>query len=62
MAQSVSEKVLEAVKESSKDSRLPCSEAMRLAGRLGVSPAEVGRAADILGVKITACQLGCFGK
>lgn len=41
--------------------RLPCAAALQLAAALGVSPRVVGEAADAAGVKITACQLGCFG-
>ncbi|NPV69475.1 MAG: hypothetical protein HPY55_02360 [Firmicutes bacterium] len=52
--------VREAVKRAAANSRLPCREALELAKRLGVSPSEVGKAADALGVKITGCQLGCF--
>jgi molybdopterin-guanine dinucleotide biosynthesis protein len=42
------------------EARLSCQEAFDIAERLGVSPAEVGHAADRLGVKITHCRLGCF--
>ncbi len=43
------------------EGQLPCDEAFRIAGELKVSPAEVGRAADELGVRISRCQLGLFG-
>ncbi|MCR4397932.1 MAG: hypothetical protein NUV93_03115 [Firmicutes bacterium] len=52
--------VLDAVRAASKGCGLPCRDALDLARRLGVAPAEVGAAADELGVKIVACQLGCF--
>ena len=42
--------------------RLPCVKALALAKRLKVKPIEIGRAANELGIKITDCQLGCFGR
>ena len=43
------------------DKRLSCVKALALAKRLKVRPIEIGRAANELGIKITNCQLGCFG-
>lgn len=48
------------VAKASREGRITCSAALALAGRLGVSPALVGAAANELGIKIKACQLGCF--
>ncbi len=45
-----------------KDKRIPCIKALSLAKRLKVKPMEIGRAANELGIKITDCQLGCFGR
>jgi hypothetical protein len=42
------------------EKRLPCTEAFKIARDLEVSVAEVGRACNELGIKIIACQLGCF--
>jgi hypothetical protein len=52
--------VLEGVLENSRGGRLSCRKALELAESLGVTPAEVGEAADQLRIKIAACQLGCF--
>jgi len=41
--------------------RLPCAVAFAVAEALGVSPAEVGRSADLIGCRMTKCQLGLFG-
>jgi hypothetical protein len=41
--------------------RLSCASAFVIAQEAGTSPAEVGRHADLLETKITACQLGLFG-
>lgn len=40
--------------------RISCREAFRVAAALGHGPVEAGRAIERLGLKITACQLGCF--
>ncbi|MEJ5187402.1 MAG: hypothetical protein WHT46_10030 [Candidatus Geothermincolales bacterium] len=56
----VDEKVLQAVREKAQEGRLPCADALRLAEELGVPPLEVGKAANLLGVKIVRCSLGCF--
>jgi len=49
------------LKTAGPDKRLPCAAAMALGERHGVSPAEVGAAANQLGVRVTRCQLGLFG-
>lgn len=41
--------------------RLPCPRAFLIARRLGVTPAQVGAAADAAGISISNCQLGLFG-
>lgn len=40
--------------------RIMCSRALAIAKSLGIPTVEVGRVADILNVKISKCQLGCF--
>ena len=40
--------------------RLPCAVAFKIAGKLKVTPRQVGDAANRLSIKITSCQLGCF--
>ncbi|MEW6547010.1 MAG: hypothetical protein AB1446_08845 [Bacillota bacterium] len=48
------------VREAARDGRLPCARALELARELKIPPARVGELADRLGIKIVACQLGCF--
>ena len=43
------------------ESDLPCPVAHYIAAELGVTPLEVGQAANDLGVKGSMCQLGLFG-
>ncbi len=52
--------VKEEIKSKSKNNRLPCPVAGKIAEGLCVSYNEVGRAADELEIKITKCELGCF--
>jgi hypothetical protein len=52
--------VAAAVRARAKDGRLACREAFTLANELGVAPGRIGEAANAVGVKIAACQLGCF--
>ena len=54
------EKVLSEVKRRSRNGKISCAVALKLADELGVSPKKVGQAANELKIKIRACQLGCF--
>ncbi len=42
------------------DDQLPCAVAFKIDRELKVSPREVGKTADKLGIRIVNCQLGCF--
>lgn len=42
--------------------RLTCAEAHQLAEAAGLPLSTIGKLAEDVGVKITDCQLGCFGK
>lgn len=54
------EEVLKKVKEASKDKRISCTVARKVGGELGVPLRQIGDACDELGIKIFACELGCF--
>ena len=56
------ERLAEELKRRAPERRLPCAEALAIAHELGVPPLAVGEAANHLGIKITDCQLGCFGQ
>ncbi len=56
----VQPEVLEALKKNAAGDEIACAAAWRLADELGVSPVEVGRACDLLKIKIKSCALGCF--
>lgn len=55
------ERVAAAIASRLEDDRLPCATACELAGELGVQPIVVGRTADQMRIRLTACQLGLFG-
>ncbi len=44
------------------DGMITCAQATQLARSLSVEPLLVGKKAERLGLKITDCQLGCFGR
>lgn len=50
-----------AVQDRAEDGQITCTAAHEIAGALGVAPAEVGKAVDLLELRIIACQLGLFG-
>jgi len=59
----VTDKTLgDALLAEARDGSIACAQALALCERLGCRPQAVGEACDRLGIKIVACQLGCFGK
>ena len=56
----MNEELKKEMQKLSKDGRIPCGAARKLAEDLGVSYKEVGDLANALGIKIKDCQLGCF--
>jgi len=50
------------LRSAAKSGRLKCADALAIADSLGldVSSREVGKVANEIGIRITACQLGCF--
>lgn len=45
-----------------RDGTVTCAQASQLARSMAVEPILVGKTAEQLGLKITDCQLGCFGR
>jgi hypothetical protein len=58
--QDLDERIVKELKARAEDGRIPCGVALKLAEELGVSPQEVGRAANELKIKVVNCSLGCF--
>ncbi len=57
---SVTQDVLDKIKEAAANGRLTCPEARRIADELGVQPKIIGQACNELKIKISGCALGCF--
>jgi len=45
---------------AARENRILCSSGLAIAKSMGISPAEVGKTANKLKIKISRCQLGCF--
>lgn len=48
------------LKELAPEGKISCAEARQLAEKIGIHPAEVGKACNEAKIKIFACELGCF--
>ena len=58
---SVPAEVAERIREKCSGGAMPCAVAFGVAEKAGITPAEMGRAIDLLGVPLNKCQLGLFG-
>ena len=54
-------RIEEAVREKAKDGKLPCAVCFKIAEDFGISNQEMGKILNEMKVKISHCQLGCFG-
>jgi len=54
------EQLRELLKEAAPEGRISCARAWELAEELGVDKKLVGKICNELGIRIKACQLGCF--
>jgi alkyl sulfatase BDS1-like metallo-beta-lactamase superfamily hydrolase len=54
-------KIAGAIKKKISEGKITCAAASKIADKLGVSPADVGVAIDLMEVRISRCQLGLFG-
>ena len=53
--------IREAIRRRSMGGKLSCVAAFRIAEEMNIQPSEVGRALDLLEIRIIKCQLGLFG-
>lgn len=56
----ISEHLKAALAEAANDNRITCLSAWNVAQSEGVTHIEVGRACEVLGIKVKQCQLGAF--
>jgi hypothetical protein len=54
------EKIEMAIKEKSKDGRLPCAMCFKIADDFGIPKKELTKILNEMKIKISQCQLGCF--
>ncbi len=57
----LNEEIKDHIIRQTKNNELPCAVAFKIAAELNVSPAEVGKTADLLEMMLVKCQLGLFG-
>lgn len=55
------EALTDALRREAREGELPCAVAFKLASELSRPPADIGAAADRLGIRLVKCQLGLFG-
>ena len=53
--------LVDAIRARQVEGQLYCAQAFRVVETMDVTPEEVGEAADVLGVRLSRCQLGLFG-
>jgi hypothetical protein len=54
------EELIEKAKGESRNGKISCRQAFKLAEETGLSPKDLGSLLNEIGVKVSACQLGCF--
>jgi len=57
----VNEKIKDLIMRRAKNNELSCAAAFKIAAELKVSPAEMGKTADLMEISLVKCQLGLFG-
>jgi hypothetical protein len=53
-------KIRKLIQDRQKDDKIPCKVAFDIAEEMNVSKKSVGELLNEMGIKICACQLGCF--
>jgi hypothetical protein len=54
------ESIIDVVRKAAAENRLSCEKARELAKELNVPVSEIGKICNVLKIKISACELGCF--
>ncbi|OPY80413.1 MAG: hypothetical protein A4E65_01485 [Syntrophorhabdus sp. PtaU1.Bin153] len=54
------EAIIEKVRVHTKDNRIACKQAIRIADEENISPKDLGEILNELKIKVAHCQLGCF--
>jgi hypothetical protein len=56
----VTDKLQQAIREASEDSRITCKDAWDLAKQMSLTKMEMSSACEAMGVRVKKCQLGAF--
>lgn len=54
------EKAKELIMQRSKEGKIACPVALRIAEEVGMTPRQIGELLDEMGIKVIECQLGLF--
>lgn len=54
------ERAKELIKQRSREGKIACPVALRIAEEVGLSPRQIGELLDEMGIKVIECQLGLF--
>ena len=57
----IDSRIKDALGQQTRNNEVPCAVAFKIADALQVSPADVGKTADLLELELVKCQLGLFG-
>lgn len=57
----IDSRIKDALSQHTQNNEVPCAVAFKIADALQVSPADVGKTADLLELELVKCQLGLFG-
>ncbi len=60
MPEDIPQNIIEAVRKAAVEGRMTCAAAHDLSKELDAPLALIGRALDLVDIKITSCELGCF--
>ncbi len=55
------QKIEKVILEKSKGGKIPCPVCFQIADVFGISKQEMGKILNEMKIKISQCQLGCFG-
>ncbi len=56
----ITQEIRDEVLKAAADGAIECSKALAISRRLGVDPKTIGRACNLLHIKVRSCSLGLF--
>ena len=55
------EQIRQSIERTARDGRVACRQLLELAERTATPPERIGQLCNEMGIRISNCQLGCFG-